>query len=259
MPTWEEIPVARKPWWETYLDALQHEREVHHRAANLGAVVREIVHAWSIAVDHPTRKKNRMSNGNSGNTSKDWRDLTSAQARELAGKIRRMAVTVTNVVKDAVTTSSSFWQVVGHLLQDNTTNETADAEVFPGVGFYARPPAGANAEAIVAFPGGPSNPVVVASRDEDTRKKAAGGALQDETFVFNSKVAIRCTASGLVQVYLIGGPTPLRLALASDVDAVMTAYNAHKHTGVTTGGGVSGPPQAIDLALPAIGSSVLRG
>lgn len=197
--------------------------------------------------------------GNSGNTSKDWRDLTSAQARELAGKIRRMAVSVTNVLAGAGTTTVSFWQVVGHLLLDNTTKETADAEVYSGVGFYARPPAGANAEAIVAFPGGPANPAIVASRDEATRKKVAGACGQDETFVFNSQVAIRFTASGLIQAYLVGGPVPVKLALASDHDALVSKYNAHKHLGVQTGAGISGIPQVGDIASAAVGSAVLRG
>lgn len=197
-----------------------------------------------------------MSGSHTSNTAKDWRDLTSTQARELAGKVRRMAVSVTNIVKDAVTTSFSFWQVVGHLLQDNTTQETADAEVFSGVGFYARPPAGANAEAIVAFPGGPSNPVVVASRDEATRKKAAGQALQDETFVYNSQVVIRMNSAGLIQCYLIGGPTPVKLALASDVDAVGNKYNAHTHAVV---GSTATAVVVGQQAPPAVGSSVLRG
>jgi phage gp45-like len=194
----------------------------------------------------------------SSNTSKDWRDFTSTQMRQLAGVIRRMAVTVTNIFKDGAT-PASFWQVVGHILLDNTTQETADAEVFSGVGFYARPPAGANAEAIIAFPGGPSNPCVVASRDEATRKAVAGAAAQDETFVFNSKVALRFTASGLIQAYLVGGPVPVKLALASDHDALVTAYNAHKHLGVTAGAAVSGIPQPGDLGVAAVGSSVLRG
>lgn len=193
----------------------------------------------------------------SSNTSKDWRDFTSTEALRLAGTIRRMAVKITNILKNDGATGSSFWQLLGHLLLDNTTQETADAEVFSGVGFYARPPADANAEAIVAFPGGPSNPVVVASRDEATRNKVAGAALQDETYVFNSKVAIRFTASGLIQAYLVvGGAAPVALALKSDVDAVVSAFNAHTHveTGTTTNA-----VTVLQRAPAAIGSSVLRG
>ncbi|HEY6179067.1 MAG TPA: hypothetical protein VIX73_31655 [Kofleriaceae bacterium] len=190
------------------------------------------------------------------NTSKDWRNFTSTQMRQLAGTVRRMAVGVTNVLSGVGTTTASFWQVVGHLLLDNTTRETADAEVFSGVGFYARPPAGANAEAIVAFPGGPSNPVVVASRDEATRKKSVGAANQDETYVYNSQVVLRLSNSGLIQAFLIGGPTPVALALLSDVQGVVSAYNGHTHA---VAGGTAAAVVPTQRAPAPVGSSVLRG
>lgn len=184
----------------------------------------------------------------SGNTTKDWRDLTSTQMRQLAGVARRVAVRLT---------SSAFWQTIGHLLLDNTTQETADAEVFSGIGYYARPPAGANAEAIQIHPGGPANPVLVAMRDEATRKKVAGAALQDETFVYNSKVAIRLTSGGRIQAYLVGGPAPVQLALKSDVDAVVSAHNGHTHPGVSPGAASTG--LTTNTAPAATGSSVLMG
>ena len=191
---------------------------------------------------------------NSGNTSGDWRRLTSTDARRLAGMVRRVAIKVT---------SGSFWQGVGHLLLDNTTRETVDAEVFSGPGFYSRPPAGANSEALIAFPGGPSNPVIIASRDEATRKKVAGTCGQDETYFFNSQVAVRCTNSGLIEAYLVGGPVPVQLALKSDVDATIVAHNTHKHPGgtLTDGHGtITGSTGTPDVAAPpAVGSSVLRG
>lgn len=183
----------------------------------------------------------------SSNTTKDWRDLTSTQMRQLAGLARRVAVRLTD---------GAFWQTVGHLLLDNTTRETADAEVFSGVGVYARPPAGANAEAIQIHPGGPSNPVIVATRDEATRKKMAGDALQDETFVFNSQVVIRLSNAGFINCYLLGGPTPVQLALKSDVDAVVSAFNGHTH--VETGASTN-PVIPAQRAPAPVGSSVLRG
>lgn len=192
---------------------------------------------------------------NTGNTTKDWRDFTSTQARELAGKVRRMAVSVTNVLAGVGTTTASFWQVVGHLLLDNTTQETADAEVFSGVGFYARPPSGANAEAIVAFPGGPANPVVVASRDEATRKKMAPLA-QDETAMFNSRVAVYATAAGKVEARADGG-TAISLATKADIDALATYIASHIHGGVTPGTGPSGPPAGPPPH--ATGTQVLMG
>lgn len=185
--------------------------------------------------------------GHSSNTSKDWRELTSSQARQLAGVVRHVAVTLT---------SGTFWQTVGHLLLDNTTKETAEAQVFSGIGFYARPPAGANVEAVQAHPGGPSNPIIVASREEATRKKVAGDALQDETFVFNSKVAIRLSSGGFISAYLVGGPTPVQLALKSDVDGVVSAFNGHTHveTGSTTN-----PVIPAQRAPSPVGSQVLLG
>ena len=74
--------------------------------------------------------------------------------------------------------------------------------------------------------------------------------------MFNSKVAIRMTAAGTIQAYLVGGPTPVPLALKSDVDAVVTAFNAHFHveTGTTTN-----PVSAPQRAPGATGSQALRG
>jgi len=181
------------------------------------------------------------------NTTKDWRDETSTVARRLAGLVRRVAINMTQ---------GTAWQAIGHILLDGN-KETLDAEVFSGIGFWSRPAADANAEAIVAFPGGPSNPAIVATRDEALRKKAVGGdGLQDETYIFNSQVRIRFTNSGLIQCHLLGGPVPVALALKSDVDAVVTAFNAHTHveTGGTTNAVVAG-----QRAPGAIGSSVLRG
>lgn len=48
------------------------------------------------------------------------------------------------------------------------------------------------------------------------------------------------------------------LALASELNALRTAFNAHVHTGVTTGGGSSGTtPSAV--ATPYDGTAVLKG
>jgi hypothetical protein len=182
---------------------------------------------------------------NTSNTTKDWRDETDAVARRLAGLVRHLAIKMTQ---------GSTWQAIGHILLDGN-EETADVRVFSGVGFYARPAADANVEAIVAFPGGPSNPVVVASQDEALRKKMAGSANQDETFIFNSQVVLRLSNSGLVQAFLLGGPVPVPLALKSDVDGAITAHNGHTHTDPQ--GGVTGPPNTP--APASVGSSVLRG
>jgi hypothetical protein len=180
------------------------------------------------------------------NTTKDWRDETSTWSRKLAGLVRRVAVNMTQ---------GTTWQAIGHILLDGN-KETLDAEVFPGIGFWSRPAADANAEAIVAFPGGPANPAIVATRDEALRKKMVqGDGNQDETYLFNSRVVLRFSNSGLIQAYLLGGPVPVPLALKSDVDGAITAHNGHTHTDPQ--GGVTGPPNTT--APASVGSSVLRG
>lgn len=198
-----------------------------------------------------------------GNTSAEWRDGTGTDARRLAGLIRRMAVTVTSGV---------FWQVVGHLLFDNTTKETLDAEVFSGGGFYWRPKAGANAEAIVAFPGGPENPVIVALRDEDLRKKMAQLA-QDEAAMVTTQVGVYATSAGKIEARAAGG-TAVELAKVSELNSLRSAYAdllgfvQNQFTGTGHGHGVSGaattgtipigiPPSSAPAAYP--GTGVLKG
>lgn len=148
-----------------------------------------------------------------GNTSAEWREGTDTAARRLAGLVRRMAVTVT---------SATFWQVVGHLLLDSKTRETLDAEVFSGGGFYWRPKAGANTEAIVAFPGGPENPAIVALRDEDLRKKMAQLA-QDEAAMVNTQAGVYITHDGFVEARQDGG-TGVGLAKLSELNDLRTEY-----------------------------------
>lgn len=174
------------------------------------------------------------------NTTKDWRDSTAPLMRRLAGLVRRVSITVT---------SGAFWQGVGHLLLDGD-KETLPFEVFSGIGFYARPPAGANTDAILAFPGGPENPVAVAMRDEATAKKMAGGLQQDETAAFNTQAGLYITAAGKVEARAFGG-TAVALATKADIDSLRTWIAGHVH-------GSSGPPTGTPPPN-ASGTSVLRG
>jgi hypothetical protein len=134
--------------------------------------------------------------------------------RDALGRIRRMAISVT---------SKALWQVLGHLLLDGST-EARDAEVFTGIGFYSRPSSSGKPEAIVVFPGGPGNPVVVATRDEQTRKSAAGSIAENETAVFNTLAMMLIKAAGIIELRSIGGvATPP--ALKSDLDTLKAAIS----------------------------------
>lgn len=125
------------------------------------------------------------------------RDRTSPAARDALGMIRRMAITLTD---------GAFWQVVGHLLFDGVTREPKQVEPYTGVGFYSRPAPGSNAEAIVVHVGGAQNPAIVATRDEDLRKKVFPSSApmgQDEAAAFNTQAVMHVKA-GKVLTYLVG-------------------------------------------------------
>lgn len=154
----------------------------------------------------------------STNTPQEWRDETSSTRREIRGAVRRMAITLT---------SGTFWQVLGHLLLDGTP-ETRHPEVFSGVGFYGRPKAGHNADAIVVFPGGSSNPVIIATRDEDARRAVAKIA-EDETAMFNSATAVTVRANGTVEIRGVGGTAQRTVrgeTYRSAEDEMLTAVSA---------------------------------
>lgn len=177
---------------------------------------------------------------------------------DFLGMIRRMTIRLT---------SGSFWQAVGLLLLDRQTEETIQAEPFSNLGFYARPKSNANAEAIVVFPGGtPESAVIVATRDEDLRRKVAN-IEQDETIVFNSAVVVHHRGN---HVEIRGASDPvgsgLKLPTLQDHENVRNTLNGflnHQHqvSGVLPGAGavVSAGPLVPQIPVPPpAGTSVLR-
>lgn len=179
-------------------------------------------------------------------TTREFRDETSPDTRDWRGMIRRVAISLT---------SGASWQAIGHILLDGRTRETRDAEVFPGIGFYARPAAGVNAEAIVAFVGGASNPHIVATRDEDTRKKVAQ-LDQDETAMFNSTTIaaarkdgtfeVRSAPTGASQPMLLG--TTYRAAEDTMLNALVAATDAL----ITYASAISAVADPTHAATPAL-------
>ena len=148
-------------------------------------------------------------------TADDFQEETSPQTRGDDGKIRRMPISLTQGV---------LWQITGHQMLDGT-DETHDAPVFSGIGFASRPPDNGSPEAIVAFVGGPSNPVIIATRDEATRATAfaASGELQaGETAIFNAGAIVLIKADGTIEIRSVGGAA-VALATKADVDKIGTA------------------------------------
>lgn len=126
--------------------------------------------------------------------SEEFAKQTGALERFVRGMNRRMVVTLTN---------SARWQLLGQR-GGQGGDEVIDAEAFTGIGFYSRPPASGKPEVITTAIGGSKTTVIVAARDEATRKAVAQIA-QGETAVYNDKAIIVVKADGTVEIRLVGG------------------------------------------------------
>jgi phage gp45-like len=119
------------------------------------------------------------------------------------GMVRRMVVSLTDKV---------LWQLTGVPLPDDNGGvrpEVRSAEVYSGIGFYSRPPKTGMPEAVVlSLVGDASAPVVAATRDEKTRAEVLGDIDEDETAMFNSKVALLAKADGTIEVGAGSGTEP---------------------------------------------------
>lgn len=190
----------------------------------------------------------------SDSTIEETRAENSVDRRNALGMLGRMAVRVT---------SGPFWQGVGALVFG--IPEKRQGEVFSGVGFYSRPAPGVNAEAIFGYPYGPENPVIIATRDEDTRKRVAK-INQDETIAYNTVAALLVDKDGHIHAKLHNGTTK-RLAFADDLNNLrgfvkqqfFGAGHVHQVTGAAT---TATTPVVVPVPLPATdydGTDVLRG
>lgn len=158
-------------------------------------------------------------------TSEDLAKETSTLHRFVKGMIRRMAVKLT---------SGSKWQLLGYR-GGTGGEETVDVEPFTGIGFYSRPPSSGRPEAIMAGVGGSKTPVIVAMRDEQTRKAIAQLA-EGETAIYNDKAIIVLKADGTVEIRLAGG---VAIPLATKQDLVDLRARLLSWTPVTGDGGAA--------------------
>jgi hypothetical protein len=114
-----------------------------------------------------------------GPSIKELAERTDKVLIQLRGLARRMAVTVT--------TQAAAWALEG--VRVSATNvERVTAELFSGIGFYARPAANGKPEAAMLNIGSAKHPVIVATRDLGALKAIAqtigGGPAAGETIVF---------------------------------------------------------------------------
>lgn len=198
------------------------------------------------------------SKGATRNGPGEWAGVSSPAARNLYGKIRRFAIGVTSAVK---------WQLVGHLLLDKK-REARDAELFGGIGVFARPSSSSKAEAVVAFLGDDAAaPAIIGIRDEATRSAIAGalGVDEDETVLYNSATVVYCKKSGVVEVRTPGGAA-FALAKASELQQLATDFYAHIHAaaGSPTSAPMPSfvlpdPPSPVMVSPGFPGTDVLKG
>lgn len=142
-------------------------------------------------------------------TAEDYAEQIGEFRRQLFGSIRRMAISLT---------SGGIWQAVGHLLFDGV-KETREIELWPGIGFFARPPRGSeSAEAIVVNAGGQNNSAIIATRDEATRQLVDDVA-DDEAAMFNTLARVHVQDDGTIEARTHAG-TAKRLATVEDLEAL---------------------------------------
>lgn len=127
----------------------------------------------------------------------------------LAGMVRRFVVSIAG--------ASSRWQLAGVKMPSG--QEARNAEVFAGIGFFARPPAGGSPEAVAVMVGDANTPIVVAVRDEKTRAAVAGALGLDESMMFNTKAVLLIKGDGTLEARSVGG-TAHALATKADVQAL---------------------------------------
>lgn len=178
--------------------------------------------------------------------------MSPRRARERAGSA---AVRIRSMVRRAfaAVASGGLWQVGGY----DGESQNENVEVFPGVGYAARPSdasvAAGNPEVIVVNVGGShAHPVIIATRDESVRVALD----EDETAVFNSQALVKIKNDGTIEATSIGG-TAVELALKSELDSLKTYLDAHVHINVTAGAVSSGIP--LTASPTPAGTTVLKG
>ncbi len=182
----------------------------------------------------------------SGPSAKELAGATDPGQRRASGMVRRFGV---------ASTSKVIWRLTG--VRGLETTEQVDAEVFAGIGIYARPGANGKPEAIVVNVGDARHPVIIATRDEaaahairgdlGANKPAAG-----ETLIFASVggAVVYLRNNGTVEVRTAAG-TAGALATKEEVKALRDYLNA-----LTYGGSGSIAP----VGMPNIsGTTVLKG
>lgn len=173
-------------------------------------------------------------------SSSDFSKETSPLWRFVRGLVRRVEVTFAR---------TGIWQVRGQRAgaSGGGVDETFDADLFPGVGFFARPSGSAATEAVTVAAGGTGATMIVATRDEATRAKWDAQVPAGTTATFNEVVGMVVKPDGTVAVKLLNG-TEIALALKLDLDILRSALTSA--TIAAGAGGAAAVVAACDAQVP---------
>ena len=140
-----------------------------------------------------------------------------------------------NVVRRVIfgDTKGGLWGILGYETEDDAEGDDAEpVETFQGIGIYARPAEGDNAEGVMLHIGGQAeHPVLAAFRNEDARKrmiKLLGDIDPGEVAFFPSTGAVRVLLkqNGTIE---IGGVATQQLATKLDLELLRLWLAGHGH------------------------------
>lgn len=181
-------------------------------------------------------------------------------AKELRGRVGRGALRLGNMIRRMAIAASEggLWGLEGYSIPDlrggsdiSTEGEGDEpTEVFPGIGIYARPADGDDAEALVLQVGAEADhPVIAATRNEAARARYVeefGEIDKGEVVVFNSagtsRVLIKkggdidVTVAAGKKISFSAGGIAVALATKADLDALKAIFTAWV-VAATDGGG----------------------
>jgi phage gp45-like len=178
---------------------------------------------------------------------------------KLRAPLSKMSVKFRALIRRMIVTRSEkgLWAL------DGFDDEHEDGlEPFPGIGFYSRPAATGEPEALVVKVGGGStHAVIVATRDEKVRQAiaAAKDLAVDETIVFNSTGAlIHFKADGSVEVQPAAGQVVNVRRAGASIDQLVTKNDFINHMHATAPVGAVSPPSPLPPFLAFVYTQALK-
>ncbi len=176
--------------------------------------------------------------------------MTRQRTRTLRERASEAALELGNMVRRVIfgDTAGGLWGILGYETDDDAEGDDAEpVETFQGIGIYARPATGDNAEGIMLHVGGQAeHPVLAAFRNEDARKRMVakfGDIDPGEVAFFPSAgdVRVLLKTDGTIE---IGGLATQQLATKTDIEILRAWLAAHGHP-LPPGSPPNSPPPVL--------------